>query len=190
MQLYAGRNARLRDQDAADHPREHPGDLLGRGAASSRSRRGDHTSAEAEFRDVLAAQAWVLGPVNTSCAILSFGPPFIMPDTQLPFSNASCWTGIFQASSLPDRGGRQGAAPFRPRRPDRRPDHPRPVTCEDIIECRSERAVPVTNQEPEPPGPLAEVHQEVASLLGSPRTCRMGGHAQDVHGPGLEFHHE
>lgn len=24
MQLYAGRNARLRDQDAADHPREHP----------------------------------------------------------------------------------------------------------------------------------------------------------------------
>ena len=76
------------------------------------------------------------------------------------------------------------------RRPHRRPDHPRPVTREDIIECRRELAVPVTDEEPEPPGPLAEVHQKVTGLLGSPGTSRMGGHAQDVHGTGLDLHHE
>ena len=39
-------------------------------------------------------------------------------------------------------------------------------------------------------GPLAEVHQEVAGLLGGPGSGRMGGDAQDVHGPGLDLHHE
>jgi len=29
------------------------------------------------------------------------------------------------------------------------------------------------------PGPIAELHEEVAGLSSRPRTCRMGGHAQD-----------
>jgi hypothetical protein len=37
---------------------------------------------------------------------------------------------------------------------------------------------------------LAEVHEEVACLLGSPGSGRMGGDAQNVHGAGLDLHHE
>ena len=50
------------------------------------------------------------------------------------------------------------------RRPDWRPDHPRSVTGEDVVERGGELAVPVTDEEPEPPGPPAELHQEVAGL--------------------------
>ena len=39
-------------------------------------------------------------------------------------------------------------------------------------------------QKPEPGGPLPQVHQEVARLPGSLGPGRMGGDAQDVHGPG------
>jgi hypothetical protein len=78
----------------------------------------------------------------------------------------------------------------RPRRPDRRLDHPRAVPGEDSVERRGELAVPVTDQEPEPAGALAEVHEQVAGLLGSPASGRMGGNAQDVHGPGLHLHDE
>jgi hypothetical protein len=53
------------------------------------------------------------------------------------------------------------------RRPDRRLDHPRAVPGEDAVECRGELAVPVTDQELEPAGTLAEVDEEVAGLLGA-----------------------
>jgi hypothetical protein len=62
----------------------------------------------------------------------------------------------------------------RPRRPDRRPDRLRAVTGEDAVERGGELAVPVANQEVEPAGPLAEVHEEVAGLLGGPGSGRMG----------------
>jgi hypothetical protein len=39
-------------------------------------------------------------------------------------------------------------------------------------------------------GPLAEVHQKVAGLLGCPGSARMGGDAQDVHRPGLDLYRE
>ena len=42
----------------------------------------------------------------------------------------------------------------------------------------------------QPAGALADVRQEVAGLLGSPGSGRMGGDAQDVHGAGLDLHHE
>jgi hypothetical protein len=78
----------------------------------------------------------------------------------------------------------------RPWRPDRRPDHPRAVPGKYRIECRGGLAVPVTDQEPEPAGTLTEVHEKVAGLLGSPVSGRMGGNAQDVHGPGPDLHDE
>jgi hypothetical protein len=56
----------------------------------------------------------------------------------------------------------------RPRRPDWRLDHPRAVPGEDVIECRGELAVPVTDQEPESAGALAEVHEKAAGLLHGP----------------------
>ena len=40
------------------------------------------------------------------------------------------------------------------------------------------------------PGPLAEVHHEVAGLLGGPGPGRMSGEAQDVYRPGLDLHDE
>ncbi len=42
----------------------------------------------------------------------------------------------------------------RPRAPDWRLDHPRPVPGEDLVERCRELAVPGPDQEPEPPGPL------------------------------------
>jgi 5,10-methylenetetrahydrofolate reductase len=39
-------------------------------------------------------------------------------------------------------------------------------------------------------GAVAEIHQEVADLLHSPRPVRVGGHAEDVHVTGADFHHE
>ncbi len=61
----------------------------------------------------------------------------------------------------------------RPRRPDRCVDHSRTVADEDAVECGGELAVPVTDQEPEPPGPLAEIHEQVPRLLGGPGLGRM-----------------
>ena len=38
--------------------------------------------------------------------------------------------------------------------------------------------------------PAAEVHDEVAGLLGGPCAIRVGGHAEDVHAPGRYLHNE
>jgi len=45
-------------------------------------------------------------------------------------------------------------------------------------------------QELEAAGALAELHEQVTGLLGSPGTGRVRGDAQDVHGPGLDLHRE
>jgi hypothetical protein len=39
----------------------------------------------------------------------------------------------------------------------------------------------VTDQEPEPVGSIAEVHEQVAGLLSDPGPARVGGDAGDVH---------
>ena len=39
-------------------------------------------------------------------------------------------------------------------------------------------------------GTLTEIHQQIADLLRSPPPVRVGGNAEDVHGPGGNFHHE
>lgn len=53
-------------------------------------------------------------------------------------------------------------------RPGQRLDHPRAVTCEDAVKCGGELAISVADQEPEAARPTAEIHQEVAGLLGGP----------------------
>jgi hypothetical protein len=55
------------------------------------------------------------------------------------------------AAKRPDESLRERV---RPRRPDRRPDHPCAIPGEDAVERRGELAVPVTDQEPEPAGAL------------------------------------
>src|SRR5690242_21643120 len=42
----------------------------------------------------------------------------------------------------------------------------------------------------EPSGPVAEVQEEVAGLLGGPGPGKVRGDAQDVHGPGLDLQHD
>jgi len=46
---------------------------------------------------------------------------------------------------------------------------------------------PVADQELEICGAVAEVHQQVASLLGGPRAVGMGGDPEDVHVPALDL---
>jgi flagellar motor protein MotB len=48
----------------------------------------------------------------------------------------------------------------------------------------------VADQEPEARGVVAEVHQEVADLLGGPGTVRVRGHAEDVYVTGADLDHE
>jgi hypothetical protein len=46
------------------------------------------------------------------------------------------------------------------------------------------------DEEFEPGGALAEVHEQVPGLLGCPRPCGAGGNTQDVHAAGLDLHDE
>jgi hypothetical protein len=46
------------------------------------------------------------------------------------------------------------------------------------------------DQEAEAAGPVTEIHEQVAGLLGSPRTIRRGSRTQDVHPPGSHLHDE
>src|ERR687889_1824159 len=56
----------------------------------------------------------------------------------------------------------------RPGRSDRGADDPQVGAGEDGVERGGELAVPVADQEPELLGALAEIHQQVAGLLGDP----------------------
>jgi hypothetical protein len=68
----------------------------------------------------------------------------------------------------------------RPRRPDRRPDHPRAVPGEDLIERGGELAILVADHELEPLGSFTEVHEKVRACCAvqapvgwavTPRMC-------------------
>jgi hypothetical protein len=69
-------------------------------------------------------------------------------------------------------------------------DDPRAVPGEDLVKCGRELAVAVADQELDAARALAEVHEQVTSLLGGPGPGRVDGDTQDMHGPGLDLHHE
>jgi hypothetical protein len=77
-------------------------------------------------------------------------------------------------------------------RADRRLDDPHAIAGEHRVKRRRELAdaVAVADQELEPVGTSAEVDEQVTGLLGGLRLGRVGGDTQDVHPPGLDFHHE
>src|SRR6185437_1720379 len=86
--------------------------------------------------------------------------------------------------------GSRGAYPspgvaVRPRGPRRGLHYRHALAGEDRVEDAGELGVAVPDQEAEAAGPVAEVHDQVADLLGGPRASRVGGHAQDVHPSGL-----
>ena len=61
---------------------------------------------------------------------------------------------------------------------------------EDRVERVGELPGPVADQELEVCGAVAEVHQEVANLLGSPRAVRVRGYPGEVHIAGADFDDE
>jgi hypothetical protein len=60
---------------------------------------------------------------------------------------------------------------------------------EHRVEGGGELAVPVTDQKPEPLGAVAELHQQVAGLLGHPAGGGMGGDPGDVHAAAAVLDH-
>ena len=65
--------------------------------------------------------------------------------------------------------------------PDRGADDPQVGAGEDGVERGGELAVSVADQEPELLGAVAEVHQQVAGLLGDPGAGGVGGDSGEVH---------
>ena len=57
------------------------------------------------------------------------------------------------------------------------------------VEGSGELAVSVADQESEPVGVVAKVHEQVAGLLGDPGPGRVGGDAGDVHAAGAVLDH-
>ncbi|WP_257232718.1 hypothetical protein [Streptomyces sp. Rer75] len=62
------------------------------------------------------------------------------------------------------------------------------VADEDGVECGSELAVPVADEEPEASSPFLEIHEQVAGELGDPCAGRACGDAQDMDAPGGNLH--
>jgi hypothetical protein len=68
----------------------------------------------------------------------------------------------------------------RPRTPRRDLHYLHTRIRQDRIERRRELTGPIAHEEPEPADVPAEIHQQVAGLLGGPRPVGMRGHAQHV----------
>jgi hypothetical protein len=77
----------------------------------------------------------------------------------------------------------------RARRPGRCLDDLGVLSREHGVERAGELRVSVPDQEPEAANPIAEIHDQVAGLLGGPLGGRMGGDTEDVHSPGGDLHH-
>jgi hypothetical protein len=69
-------------------------------------------------------------------------------------------------------------------------DDPDVSAREDRVERGGDLAVPVADQKPEPVGAFAEVHQEVADLLGHPGPDGMGGDLSEVHAATAVLDHQ
>ena len=61
------------------------------------------------------------------------------------------------------------------------------LTSQDSLERGGELAGAVADEEPEGGGAVVEVHQQVAGLLGGPRSGRMAGRSEDVHIAAVDF---
>jgi hypothetical protein len=78
----------------------------------------------------------------------------------------------------------------RARGPRRDLDRLHALTGEDRVENTGELGIAVPDDEAKRGDPVAEIHDQVAGLPGSPSAVRVGGHAQDVQVPGLHLDDE
>src|SRR4051812_2331036 len=79
---------------------------------------------------------------------------------------------------------------IRPGCPDRGVDDADVGAGEYGVEGGGELAVPVADQEPEPVGAVAEVHQQVAGLLGNPGAGGVGSDPGEVHTATVVLYHD
>ena len=118
--------------------------------------------------------------------------PIVVPDVLAQHGGEVPWSDDQEVvETLP---AQRPDEPFRdrvrPRCPYRSADDPYVGTGEDRVEGGSELAVPVADQEPEPVGALAEIHQQVAGLLGHPGIGWVGGDPGEVHAATLVLDHD
>jgi hypothetical protein len=66
-------------------------------------------------------------------------------------------------------------------------EHLGALRAEDVVEPAAEFRVAVAEQEAKPTSPLAQDHEEVASLLGHPDAVGVGGDPGQVDPPGVQF---
>jgi hypothetical protein len=78
----------------------------------------------------------------------------------------------------------------RSRAPGRNPDRLDAHIGQDRIERCSKLAGSIADEELEFGDAVAEIHHQVADLLGSPSAVGVGGRAQQVHGSGGDLQHE
>ncbi len=74
----------------------------------------------------------------------------------------------------------------RVRRSNRRPDHLDPLGAEDLVKGATELRVAIVDQHPELRLMLAQLHGEVASLLGDPDALRVGCAGDEIEPAGRE----
>ena len=106
--------------------------------------------------------------------------PVVVLDVLAQYEVELAWSGDQEVvEAFPAQGADE---PFRDRvRPGRGADDADVGTGEDGVKGGGEFAVPVADQEPEPIAAFAEVHQQVAGLLGDPGAGRMGSDHGKVH---------
>src|SRR5712691_10242433 len=79
---------------------------------------------------------------------------------------------------------------LRPRRRDRRSDHPDPLRATETVEGVGELDVAIADQDPRMLPLLAQGDEHVARMLRDPGAVRMGGDTGDVHAAPLELDEE
>jgi hypothetical protein len=128
--------------------------------------------------------AKVTGTVGPSTVVVANVFPEHYP--QMPLSEDQHTVGEF---------GSEGAyetfsETVRPRATWRNPDRLDAHIGEDSIERCCELAGSIADEELEFGDAIAEIHHQVADLLGSPSAVWVGGRAQQVHGSAGDLQHE
>jgi hypothetical protein len=125
--------------------------------------------------------AMVAGAVGSSAVVVpDVGREY---HTHVPLIEDQHAVGEFGSQGADESFGKT----VRPRTTWRNSDHADAHIFEDRVERRGELSGSVSDEEPELGEAIAEIHQQVADLLGGPSASRVRSRAQQVHGPGVDL---
>ena len=122
--------------------------------------------------------AKITGTVRPSTVVVANVFPEHYP--QMPLTEDQHTVGEFGSDSADEPFGET----IRSRATTRNPDHLDAHIGQDSIERRGKLAGPIADEEAEFSDAIAEIHHQVADLLGSPSAIGIDGHAQQMHGAG------